>query len=130
MFFGLRSRVSSGLMLLWPLLTGGGGKGLSPAEATLMINRQDAVVVDVRETNEWGEGHIAGARHIALGQLDKRIAELEKFKSRPIIVCCASGSRASGACGQLKKAGFEQVFNLDGGLSAWTGASLPLTRKG
>ncbi len=122
--------IVSGTMLVWPMITGGGSQGLSPAQATLLMNREDAVVIDVRETGEWSSGHIAGARHITLGQLDKRLSEIEKFKGRPIIVCCASGNRSSSACSQLKKAGFDKVYNLSGGISAWLEASLPVTTKG
>jgi len=119
----------SGGMLLWQTFNGA-GDAMTPAAATLLMNREDAVVLDVRETGEWSSGHIAGARHIALGQLGKRMSEIEKFKTRPIIVCCASGNRSSSACGQLKKAGFEKVFNLSGGMSAWLEANLPTTTKG
>jgi rhodanese-related sulfurtransferase len=93
------------------------------------MNREDALVLDVRETGEWSSGHIQGARHIALAQLEKRISELDKFKDRPIIIYCASGNRSSSACGQLKKGGFEKVFSLDGGISAWLSANLPVTTK-
>jgi len=119
----------SGGMLVWPMLVGGTIARVTPAEATLLMNREDALVLDVRETGEWSSGHIAGARHITLAQLDKRMSEIEKFKDRPIIVCCASGNRSSSACGQLKKSGFEKVFSLGGGISAWLEASLPLTKK-
>ena len=119
----------SGGMLIIPMLTGGGADGVSTAEATLLINREDAVVVDVRETNEWSAGHIPNARHIALGQLDKRFSEIEKFKERPIIVCCASGNRSSSAGRTLRKAGFQRVYNLAGGIGAWTEAGLPVTTK-
>jgi rhodanese-related sulfurtransferase len=119
----------SGGMLLWPMLVGGSVEHLTPAEATLKMNREDALVLDVRETGEWSSGHIQGARHIALGQLEKRLSELEKFKDRPIIICCASGNRSSSACGQLKKSGFEKVFSLDGGISGWLAANLPVTTK-
>lgn len=119
----------SGGMLLWPMISGGGAQNLSPAEVTLLMNREDALVLDVRESGEWSSGHIPGARHITLAQLDKRMSEIEKFKDRPIIICCASGNRSSSACGQLKKGGFEKVFNLSGGISAWLGANLPLTTK-
>jgi len=121
--------VISGGMLLFTFLRPG-GKGISVTEATLLINREDAVVVDVRETSEWSSGHIPNARHIALGQLTQRIGELEKVKSKPVIVCCASGNRSSTACGSLKKAGFEKVFNLSGGIRAWSDAGLPITAKG
>jgi len=121
--------VVSGAMLVTSFVRGG-GKGISVSEATLLINREDAVVLDVRETHEWSSGHIPNARHIAIGQLAKHLSELEKHKDKPVIVCCASGNRSSSACGTLKRAGFERVFNLSGGIGAWTGAGLPVTAKG
>ncbi|MCX7150342.1 MAG: rhodanese-like domain-containing protein [Rhodocyclales bacterium] len=119
----------SGGMLLWPMVAGGTVARLTPAEATLMMNREDALVLDVRETGEWGSGHIPGARHITLAQLEKRLSELDKFKEKPIIVVCATGNRSSSACGQLKKHGFDKVFSLGGGVSSWIEANLPLTTK-
>jgi rhodanese-related sulfurtransferase len=119
----------SGGMLLWPLVAGSTVARLTPAQATLLMNREDALVLDVRETGEWSSGHIQGARHITLDQLEKRMSEIEKFKDRPVIVCCASGNRSSSACGQLKKGGFEKVFSLGGGISSWIEANLPLTKK-
>lgn len=119
----------SGGMLLWPMVAGGNVANLTPAEATLLMNREDALVLDVRETGEWSSGHITGARHISLGQLDKRLSELDKFKEKPIIVVCATGNRSSSACGQLKKHGFGKVFSLGGGVSSWRDANLPLTTK-
>ena len=121
--------VVSGGMLLWQTIRAGGAN-ISVTEATLLLNREDAIVVDVRETHEWSAGHIPDAHHIALAQVDKRLSELEKFKTRPLIVCCASGNRSSSACRALKKAGFERVFNLAGGIGAWTEAGLPVTTKG
>lgn len=119
----------SGGMLIIPMLRGAGGNNISVPEATLKINREDAIVLDVRETHEWDAGHITGARHIALAQLDKRLSEIDKHKGHPVIVCCASGNRSSSACGILKRAGFEKVFNLAGGLGAWRDAGLPVTTK-
>ena len=119
----------SGGMLLWPMLSGGSSEDLTPAQATLLMNREDALVLDVRETGECTSGHIPGARHITLAQLEKRMSEIEKLKDHPVIICCASGNRSSSACGRLKKGGFEKVFNLAGGISAWREASLPLTTK-
>jgi rhodanese-related sulfurtransferase len=119
----------SGGMLIWPMVSGGGVANLTPAQATLLMNREDALVLDVRETAEWSSGHITGARHITLGQLDKRLSELDKFKEKPIIVVCATGNRSSSACGQLKKHGFGKVFSLGGGVSSWRDANLPLTTK-
>jgi rhodanese-related sulfurtransferase len=119
----------SGGMLLWQMFNGTGGNNISVNEATLLINRQDALVVDVRETAEWSTGHIPNARHIALGHLGKHLSEIDKFKDKPVIVVCASGNRSRSGCGVLKKAGFQQVFNLAGGVGAWSDAGLPMTRK-
>jgi rhodanese-related sulfurtransferase len=119
--------VISGGMLIWQMLNG--TSGISVAEATNLINREEGIVVDVRETGEWSTGHIPNARHIALGQLAGHISELEKVKEKPIIVCCASGNRSSSACTTLTKAGFARVYNLAGGIGAWRDAGLPVTTK-
>jgi rhodanese-related sulfurtransferase len=120
----------SGGMLLWPLITGrAAGPAVSPMQATLMINREDAIVLDVREAAEFAQGHIPNSRHVPLSQMDKRMTELEKFKEKAIIVNCASGNRSASACGALRKRGFAKVFNLAGGISAWDQAGLPVTRK-
>jgi len=121
--------VVSGGMLFWQVFSGAGSKNISVGEATLLINRQDALVVDVRETAEWSAGHIPNARHIALGHLGKHLSEIEKYKDKPLILVCASGNRSGSACGMLKKAGFTQVFNLQGGIRSWSDAGLPMTKK-
>lgn len=122
--------IVSGGALLWPLIRNrSSGASLSPLEATLKINREDAIVLDVREPAEWAKGHIPNAKHIPLGQIEKRLAELDKFKAKPIIVSCATGSRSGSVCGTLRKAGFEKVFNLAGGLPAWEQAGQPLITR-
>lgn len=120
--------VASGLMLLWPLISRKGGQQLDSAEAVMKINREDAVVIDVREDAEVAKGRIPNAKHIPLGQLSSRLAELEKHKGKPIIVACRSGHRSAGACGILTKNGFENVYNLSGGMIAWEQANLPLEK--
>lgn len=119
--------VGSGGMLLWSFRPS--GKGISSAEATLLINREDALVLDVRDTNEFSAGHLPQARHIALTQLDTRVSELAKYKDKPLIVYCAAGHRSSTACAKLRKQGFGRVHNLTGGINAWRDAGLPLTSK-
>jgi rhodanese-related sulfurtransferase len=95
--------LASGTMLVIDLLrNSGGAESLSPVDATLKINREDAVVIDVRDQAEFAAGHIANARHIALADLPKRMGELEKLKSKPIILCCQSGARSAGAQATLK----------------------------
>jgi len=106
-----------------------GYSSLSPSESTQMINHDDALILDVRESNEYSEGHIINSLHIPLSALKTRMKELEKYKSKKVIVACRSGHRSSQACANLKKDGFEQVFNLRGGVMAWQSANLPLIKK-
>jgi rhodanese-related sulfurtransferase len=120
----------SGVWLMADLIRHRGDNSqLSPVEATLLINREDAVVVDVRDQGEFAQGHIPNARHIALGEIARRSNELEKFKDRPVILCCATGMRSNSAIAQLKKAGFEKLFNLRGGMMEWQKAGQPVSRK-
>lgn len=121
----------SGGMLLWPLISGRitGGREVGSLEATRLINHQDALVLDVRENQEFAAGHVPNARHIPLGQLGSRLSELEKFKGRPVVVVCRSGTRSGRACAVLRKNGFEQVYNLGGGMTAWEQANMPVEKK-
>jgi rhodanese-related sulfurtransferase len=122
--------VVSGAMLAWSFV-GGRLSGVEQADtlkATRLFN-DDALVLDVREDKEYAAGHIPKAKHIPLGQLGKRIQELDKFKGKPILVTCRSGHRSARACGMLKKAGFETVYNQAGGIIAWERANLPVTTK-
>lgn len=122
--------VVSGAMLLWSFIGGkvSGVTQVNTLEATRLIN-QDALVLDVREDKEFIAGHIPKARHIPLGALGNRIQELEKFKSKPIVVNCRSGQRSARACGILKKHGFDNAVNLAGGIMAWESANLPMEKK-
>lgn len=120
----------SGVLLLWPWLrrrmSGIGEVG--PMEAVALINHEQALVLDVRETAEYAAGHIAGARHISLSELGSRAAELAPWKDLPVIVNCQSGQRSASASALLRGQGFARVFNLDGGLNAWQAAKLPVTK--
>ena len=102
---------------------------VGPQEAVLLFNHEDALVLDVREQSEWSDGHIGKAKHIPLGQLKTRLNELEKYNDKPIVVVCRSGNRSGSACGTMKKAGFEKMYNLAGGMMAWEQAGLPRERK-
>ncbi len=127
--WAISALISGVALLVMTVRTKTSGPRLTPAQATQLINREDAQVIDVREQPEWAKGRIAGSRHIPVGQLDQRIGDLEKFKERPLIVVCASGMRSASACSTLRNAGFEKVFALDGGIGAWEQAGLPLTKK-
>jgi rhodanese-related sulfurtransferase len=100
-----------------------------PAGAVLKINHEDALVLDVREDNEFKEGHILAARHIPLGSLGKRLGELDPHKEKAVVVYCRSGQRSARACSILRRAGFQNVTNLKGGIMAWQNAKLPLEYK-
>lgn len=105
-------------------------KNLNPQEATLLMNKQDAIVVDVRTADEFKKGHIVNAKNITVSQIDEgKFSAIENNKQSPIIVVCASGTRSAGAGEKLVKAGFEQVSNLSSGMGAWTAANLPVTKK-
>lgn len=119
----------SGAMLIWSFI-GRKISGIEEADtlkATRLFN-DDALVLDVREDKEFAAGHIPKAKHIPLGQLSGRLKELDKFKGKPVLVTCRSGQRSARACGMLKKAGFETVYNQAGGIIAWERANLPVTK--
>ncbi len=120
----------SGGMLLWPLVSRlfRHAAEVGTLEAVQLINRRDAIVLDVRETGDFQAGHIANARHVPEAQLGERIRELEKFKARPIIVSCRSGTRAPAVASLLRKRGFGEAFALRGGIAAWQQAGMPLPK--
>lgn len=123
--------LASGGMLLWPLVRSrlfGIGE-VSPTEAVQLINREQALVLDVREDAEYAAGHIADAKHIPLAQLPSRLAELEAWKSKPVVVHCKAGMRAASACSVLRNSGFANVSNLSGGLDAWQAAKMPVIKE-
>jgi rhodanese-related sulfurtransferase len=94
-------------------------KEITPAELSKRLKKkEDVMMLDVREPSEWAEGHIAGAKHIPLGQLLERLGELNR--GGEIIVMCRSGGRSSLACELLGERGFN-VVNMTGGLKSWTG---------
>jgi rhodanese-related sulfurtransferase len=119
----------SGAMLVWPALRRGvAGATISTLQATLLINQQNAVVLDVREAAEYEKGHMLNARNIPFGELGARAGEIDKHKAKPVIVVCDNGNRSGRAATVLRKLGFEQVFALGGGIGAWRQAGLPLEK--
>ena len=128
MLFGLA--LASGAMLIWPLIARAyrPGAEVGTFEAVQLINRRDAVVLDLRDTGEYAAGHISNAKHVPQAQVGERMKELEKYKARPVIVSDANGSRASAAAAELRKNGFSEVVVLRGGVSAWQQAGLPLEK--
>ena len=104
-------------------------KVISRGEATRPINKEDAVVVDLRQRDDFRKGHIAGAVNLLPGEIKaNNVGELEKRKSTPIIVVDGTGLQAQTPANELVKAGFEKVFVLKDGVSGWVGENLPLVR--
>jgi rhodanese-related sulfurtransferase len=119
----------SGGMLLWPLVRrGAGGPWVSTLQATQLINRENALVIDVREPAEYAQGHVLGAKNVPLNELGARARDFEKYKARPVILVCASGNRSGAALATLKNRGFTNVANLSGGYGAWQQAGLPVEK--
>jgi rhodanese-related sulfurtransferase len=119
----------SGAMLLWPLVRrGAAGPSVNTLEATQLINREDAVVLDVREPAEYAKGHVLGAKNVPLAQVESRLGELEKHKAKPVILYCETGNRAGTAQAALRAKGFERAVNLTGGVGAWQQAGLPMEK--
>lgn len=122
--------VISGGMLLWSYF---GNrlrrvKEVNNAAALQLINHKDALVLDVREQNEFDAGHILNAKLIPLLKLKESVGELERYRERPIVVVCRSGQRSATACALLANRGFGQAYNLSGGMQAWQKADLPVEK--
>ena len=120
--------LASGGLLLWPVIQGATLAGLSPAAAVQLINREKAVVVDVREAEEFATGHLVGSRNIPLGELDAKLASAVKNKTLPLILVCQTGARSGRAVETAKKLGYAQAQSLAGGLAAWKTANMPVEK--
>ena len=103
-------------------------KALRPAALTALVNRDNALVVDLSPAADFEKGHIAGSRNIAPSQFDPENRQLAAAKALPVVVVCRSGQASAAAAARLKKAGFEHVYWLDGGIAAWQQADLPLVK--
>ena len=121
--------LTSGALLLWPGIAAGTRSGVSPTDAVQLINREKAVVVDVRESDEFAAGHIAGSRHIPVGEFDRRLPESVKNKSVPLVLVCAAGPRAQRCLAKAKTLGYDKAVVLGGGLRAWKDANLPVEKN-
>ena len=121
--------LTSGTLLLWPVVRGAVGSNLTPTAAVQLINQAKAVVVDVCEAHEYAAGHVGGAKHIPLSQLAEKLPEMVRNKELPVIFVCQSGSRSGSAVRIAKGLGYAQAQSLAGGLSGWRAASLPVEKS-
>ena len=128
--------LASGGLLVWPLVKGsvGGAASVGTAEAVRLMNREKAVLIDISEPAEYAAGHAGGARNLPMGQLEQAPAQaggkgLPTNKAVPVVLMCPTGARSSRAVAVLKKAGYENVRALAGGLAAWREANLPVEKS-
>jgi rhodanese-related sulfurtransferase len=126
-FFVLLALGSGTALLVLSLRAPAGKNHLTPTQATLLINREDAQVIDIRGADDYAGGHLPDARNIPVEQIESRTGELDR--DAPLILVCQNGTRSTGACKRLEKLGFSRVNSLAGGISGWRAAGLPL-RKG
>jgi rhodanese-related sulfurtransferase len=117
----------SGGALLFPALIPRGRRATA-LQATQLINRGKTTIVDVRTPEEFATGHLRDAKNIPLADLSKRIGELDKSKTKTVVVVCQTGARSDKAVRQLTAAGFDDAYSLEGGLAAWQAANLPITK--
>lgn len=116
-------------LLVQNLLAGSGAGYIDVGRVTELINRDDAVVVDVRPMADFAGGHIINALNIPVTSFKNQLGQLEKHRDKPIIITCRSGVQSKAAYKTLRQEGFEQVYELRGGMLAWQGANLPVSRK-
>ncbi|QSP94949.1 rhodanese-like domain-containing protein [Marinobacter salinisoli] len=106
-----------------------GGSKVSAQEVIRLINGDQAVVLDIRDRKDYGEGRITGAINIPLNSLKSRVAELSKYKDKQIIVADKMGQHSAMAVKQLNAEGFTNVARLNGGITDWKASNLPLVKK-
>ena len=104
-------------------------KDLTPAQAVQLLNRENAVMIDVREANELSGNSIRDAKHMSFSTLANNLSELLKIKDKPVIAFCMNGFKAAQACRLLCKQGFTKVYCLKGGMAAWKDANLPVIKR-
>ena len=105
-----------------------GGAAISPTNLVNLVNREDAVVLDLRDGKDFGAGHIAGAINIPFSSIESRIGELESYKEKPIVLVCKMGQHSSGIGRKLKDKGYENIRRLSGGMAEWTASNLPVVK--
>lgn len=101
---------------------------VTPKEAATLFAEKKAIIIDVREDDEWKAEHIDGAIHIPLAQIESRLSELMQYKDSTVITQCRSGKRSAKAVNTLQAAGFSKVYNLTGGIIAWNKDGLATTK--
>lgn len=105
-----------------------GFAALTAAGVTRVVNRDNALLIDLSPNEDFEKGHIPGARHVAMSQFDPENKELAKARELPVVVYCRNGQVSAQAARRLVKAGFTRVYWLQDGLRGWADANLPLAK--
>jgi len=105
-----------------------GGAAISPSNLVKLVNREGAVILDVRDSKDFNGGHIAGAVNLPFATFDSRVGELDTYKDKPVVLVCKMGQHAGSVGRKLKAQGFEDVRRLSGGMAEWTASSLPVVK--
>ena len=103
-------------------------KALRPAELTALVNREDALVIDLSASADYERGHVAGSRNVAASAFGPEHKLVAAHRERPIVLVDRTGMASGPQAARLKKAGFARVHVLDGGIAAWQQADLPLVK--
>ncbi|MDN4575803.1 sulfurtransferase [Pandoraea cepalis] len=117
----------SGGMLAWPVFKRG-GRGLSTVEATQLINRKGAVVLDVRSGEEFAAGHLPSARNLPFDDVEQKVGQVIKNKAAPVLIVCKNGQGAARVQTLLRGLGYAEAFSLQGGIATWQEAGLPVVK--
>ena len=105
-----------------------GGAAISTSNLVTLVNREGAVILDIRDNKEYSAGHIAGAINMPYASVDSRIGELEGYKEKPLVLVCKMGQHSSSAGRKLKAQGFTDLRRLAGGMSEWSASNLPVVK--
>ena len=106
-----------------------GGASLTPAQVVDLVNREEAVVLDLRDPGEYRQGHIVASINMPVARLSVRVGELERYRERPVVVVCKMGHHSGAVARTLREKGFARVYRLGGGVLEWQGAQLPMVRS-
>ncbi len=128
MFAALAGTIGLLIFMEYERLTAA-AKNISPIQATRLQNDEDVLVLDIRDDSDFKRGHVINAMNMPMGQIEKRVNEITKYKNKPVIAVCETGMRSQRACKALQKHGFENLHSLGGGMGAWGKANMPVATK-
>ena len=105
-----------------------GGRAVSASDLVALVNREGAVVLDVRDKQEYASGHITGALNLPYATFDARLGELEKYQDKPVVLVCKMGQHSGPIGRKLKARCFAEVRRLSGGMAEWTASGMPVVK--